>query len=182
MAKRPTEAELLGDFTHLSASADLKRSAKRCSYFLSTFEEYNSRLVKIGLKGATMNRILLGNAVESYFLDIHRVKVFHGMEKADRHKVAAYSVKWLSKIKPIQVPDFAVHADETDLQKRLILINADFALMNALIFAKVDRRKIDDESIYTDWLYTAHYRYIDGGVLAQMFEAAARAWPAETPD
>lgn len=177
MTQKHKTTEYQYDFDKLQGTAEIKRATKRCEFFQSAFDLYQKQMDKLGLRKISLHPMLLANAVESYYLDIHRVKTFHGMERADHFKVAGYTVKWLTKIRPIQVLDRPENDGPNQLQRRVLLLNADFALINALIMAGVDRNKIPDEGIYLDWLYTAQYRYLDGGVLAQMFEAAARTWP-----
>ncbi len=178
MVEAPQPKDLLYDFERLPDAEHQARALKRCQYFDATFTAYAKQIKKRGLEKIQLNRLQLAHAVESYFLDIQRVKDFHGMERADHFKVAGYTLKWLSKIRPIQILDEPPPNAPNDLQRRVLLINADFALINALVFAGVDRKQIPDEGIYLDWLYTAEFRYIDGGVIGQMLEAAARSWPA----
>lgn len=153
---------------------DLKRAARRCAYFVAAFNAYNAKLQNVGLHSAVMNKVLLGNCIESYFLDIRRLKTFHGMERADRFKIAGYSLKWLSKIKPIQVGP--LEAVPPAAKRRGLLINADFALICAMSIAKVDYAKVD-QRIRSGLLYAAHYRDIEGGNMALQMLTLAQAYP-----
>ncbi|EWY42880.1 hypothetical protein N825_02455 [Skermanella stibiiresistens SB22] len=162
------------DLAELPEDDQLKRIVRRCAYLQETFEKYNSRLITTGLTGATMNKVLLINCVESYFLDINRLKAFHGMERADRFKIAGYLLKWLCKIKPIQIGPLGDLP--ANLQKRGLVVNENFALIHALIIAKVDKAKIE-QRLVTSLLYSAHYRDLNGGVMAMQMETLARAYP-----
>jgi len=158
----------------LSEAEERARIARRCAYLYQAFEAYNSKLVATGLSSATMNKVLLLNAVESYFLDIQRLKAFHGMERADRFKIAGYFLKWLCKIRPIQVGPLGNLPP--NLQKRGIVVNADFALIHALIVAKINQPNVEPRLVMS-LLYSAHYRELDGGVMAVTMESLARAYP-----
>lgn len=157
-----------------SESAEQKRIARRCAYLYESFEAYNRKLSATGLHGAEMNKALLLHAVESYFLDIRRLKTFHGMERADRYKIAGYFLKWISKIKPIQIGRLG--SLSPDLQKRGILVNADFALIHALTVANIDQARVNSRLLIS-LLYSAHYRALDGGVMAVALESLAKAYP-----
>lgn len=162
LAEAPSEAD------------ERQRIVRRCAYLYQAFEAYNKKLSVTGLQGAEMNKALLLHAVESYFLDIRRLKTFHGMERADRYKIAGYFLKWISKIKPIQIGP--IGGLSPDLQKRGILVNADFALIHALTIANIDQAKIHSRLIVS-LLYSAHYRDLDGGVIAVALESLAKAFP-----
>lgn len=163
------------DLTEAATEAEEdRRIAKRCALFDRAFNAYNGKLSAQGLEGVWLNRTLLINFVESYFLDIQRLKIFHGMERADRFKIAGFTLKWWCKIKPIQVGPLG--ALPAELQKRGLLVNADFALIKALSIAWVDHTRM--EKRLTDaLLYTAHYRDFDGGVMALEMETLAKAYP-----
>ncbi|WP_448190136.1 hypothetical protein [Azospirillum sp. sgz301742] len=165
MAESDTPDDLTGP---LSPQDELDRYAKRCDYFLKAFEHYNTKLKAHGLESAEMNKGLLAHAVESYFLDIQRLKTFHGLERANRFKRAGFSVKWLCRIRPIQVGPIGGLTREA--QRRAIVVNADFALTNALVFTRASRTRIDRRLLH-DILYSAHYRDVEGAVMAQLLEA-----------
>ncbi|HYD29523.1 MAG TPA: hypothetical protein VEB64_01485 [Azospirillaceae bacterium] len=96
------------------------------------------------------------------------------MERADRFKIAGYTMKWWSKIKPIQISPIANLS--SNLIKRSLLVNADFALIIALSIAKIDRTSVGNR-LSRALLYCAHYRDLDGGIMAMEMETLARACP-----
>ena len=49
-----------------------------------------------------INRVVLYNVVVSYFDDVDRHKDFHGTVLVDEAKQAAYTIKWIAKLRPIQ--------------------------------------------------------------------------------
>jgi hypothetical protein len=50
---------------------------------------------------------LISAAAESYFVDVERLKEFHGCKLVKDEKVLAYSIYWLLKNKPIQIVDYS---------------------------------------------------------------------------
>ena len=50
-----------------------------------------------------MNRIVMHNVVVSYFHDVDRHKDFHGTERVDQIKQAAFAIKWIAKLRRIQI-------------------------------------------------------------------------------
>lgn len=151
-----------------------RRIAIRAAYFAELFYAYAERLVKAGLSSVTISKPLLLNCVESYFVDIQRVKDWHGMERADRFKIAAYTFKWLTKVKPIQIGDVSSAAPL--VKKRAMLVNSDFASINALFIAGVNKVSMDEE-FTRRLLYTGYYRSVEEGTLAMLLESWARLYP-----
>ncbi|PWC62542.1 hypothetical protein TSH7_04320 [Azospirillum sp. TSH7] len=92
------------------------------------------------------------------------------MERIDRYKIASYTLKWLCKIRPIQVGPLG--SLSRDVQKRGLVVNADFALTQAFSIANINS-KIIGTRLRNSILYSAHYRDIDGGVMAVTLEALA---------
>jgi hypothetical protein len=50
-----------------------------------------------------LNKQLLFEAVGSCYCDIYRLKVFRNIQHEDAHKRAAFLMKWISKVQPIQI-------------------------------------------------------------------------------
>jgi len=50
-----------------------------------------------------LNKHALYEAVASAYCDIFRLKAFRGIIHADRHKRAAFLIKWIAKLRPIYV-------------------------------------------------------------------------------
>lgn len=98
---------------------------------------------------------LLRIAIENYWIDLDRHKEFHQIQFANGHKKAAYTLKWLSKARPIQfIADF--HLSKIELK-----INELFAVKAAL--SHLNKLKINNLSVhYFDYLvYQASFRNID---------------------
>lgn len=189
-----TDQDLDKEFDRsLSQEETDRRVAERAKFFFENFQAYNKKLVTIGFTGAVMNKTLLVNCVESYFSDIERLKRFHRMPIANRYKRAGYTLKWFGRIRPIQLtqtpvqhrtsnPDGSYAQEEIDpVIERCMLINADFALIHALIWVGADPKRVS-EDVWRELLYTVHYRDIDGGVMAQYLHQIALRWPSASPD
>jgi hypothetical protein len=161
---------------HKSDQKLRQRIGRRFAYLLQSFEAYSNKLAQIRLSTAEMNKAVLGTCVERYFDDITWVKKTHGLERADRYKIAGYTLKWLSKLRPIQVGG-KVPADQ-NAQRWMLLVNADFALIQAIAISRIDRRKMDNR-FARDLTYAAQYRDVDGAAAALQFLALARLYPRE---
>ena len=53
-------------------------------------------------KRLQVNRIILHDVVVSYFHDVKRHKDFHGFRLVDETKQAAFTMKWIAKLRPVQ--------------------------------------------------------------------------------
>jgi len=51
----------------------------------------------------TINKELLWKAVLDYFVDIARIKIFHGHKNVQIDKIIAYETFWLLRNHPIQI-------------------------------------------------------------------------------
>jgi hypothetical protein len=94
--------------------------------------------------------------VSSYYQDLYRFKVFHGSELADIHKKAAYTIKWISVIKPIQInnPAYQMKSNE-------ILANELFAVFSGLSLMDTVKTSSVSASFLSHLIYTCNYRYIE---------------------
>ncbi len=58
--------------------------------------------------GVFLNPDLLFEAVASCYCDMYRLKFFRNVQWVDDHKKAAYTMKWIARIRPIQIHRGAV--------------------------------------------------------------------------
>lgn len=119
-----------------------------CKLHIETFE-------KRGVQGLRVNSAVLRQAIDSHFQDIDRAKEYHGSDWADAVKQAAYTIKWLCKLRPIS---FETPVSEVKAQHHLI--NEAVAWHAAFIFLDIARSQIDVE-VYSHLLYSCHYRSLD---------------------
>lgn len=108
-----------------------------------------------------LDQHILLHAIQSHFCDLQHAKNFHDTKLADQHKVAAFTIKWLVKLRPIQLkPD-------TKPVKVDLLANEMFALTAGMIFLKSDARLISDH-LLRSLLYTLHNRPFDAEVMSAL--------------
>jgi len=145
-------------------------------------EQFDDFIKSIDIDPATVSMPvdLLYEAVLNYFADIHRIKEFHEIEKANTEKISAYTAYWILRIKPIQIVTF--RQQEEDIYK---LINEYFAA-NVLITYLFDTKLqlFNSAELLSKWnkffhqlIYTFHYRPLD----PQLYELAIVALLTEAP-
>jgi len=92
------------------------------------YTEMNDFLEKFGFSSvASVNKILLSNALLDYFQDIKRLKDFHGIEKVNSQKVIAYTAFWLLQRKPIQIVNPQSEEEQPNIRE-LATLNERFIL------------------------------------------------------
>ena len=92
------------------------------------FKELNEFLVQYNLSSvATVNKLLLANAIMDYFHDIKRLKDFHGIEKINSQKIIAYTAYWLLQRKPIQIVNLQSEEQQQN-STELATLNESFVL------------------------------------------------------
>ena len=107
-----------------------------------------------------LNDDLLSIVVGSYFDDIYRFKDYSNSNLADNHKQAGYTIKWISKIKPIQIKQ------STPTDKNILLVNSSFALFAGFTFLDNNVANIISSSYLDHLIYSTLYRDISGRQLA----------------
>lgn len=111
-----------------------------------------------------LSRPLLELVIKSYFDDIYKFKAYTCSLRADAHKQAAYQIKWISKIRPIQIlPD-------VDVSEEVLLANSQFAIFVGLSFLfekdEVNAMEKMHPKYYKNLVYMAQFRNISGRALA----------------
>ena len=87
-------------------------------------------------ENASVNKVLLANAVIDYFNDIMRLKDFHiDIKKANSQKVVSYTAYWLLYRKPIQI------IDNISDNKELATLNERFVLQYILDYLSERERQ-----------------------------------------
>lgn len=129
-----------------------------------------------------LNNVLLHAAIVSYYYDIHRYKNFSGSEWVNNYKQAAYSIKWITKFRPIQIKE-----NTKNVTDKLFDINLIFALVCGFSFLNremvdlimAEKQEIDAQnksslekrtSFYDNLLYAIRYRPLSGKQLMLIFE------------
>jgi hypothetical protein len=110
-------------------------------------------------QGTHINVKILRHAVESYFLDLERMKNFHGITFADKHKRASFTMLWIVKAHPIQL-----HTD-ANITEALLVINEIFAIHAGLSHMEITISDISPGYI-RNLIYILHFRQISPEILA----------------
>ena len=127
-----------------------------------------------------LNTVLLRAAITSYYYDIHRFKDFSGSEWANKHKQAAYTIKWIIRFRPIQIKESTKHiSDEIfDINIKFALI-CGFAFLGRTVTDLImkNKQKVDlnvngkkEYCFYDELLYDLRYRQLSGKKLILAFE------------
>jgi hypothetical protein len=109
-----------------------------------------------------MNKDLLSIVVRAYFDDIYYYKLNSHTERADNHKQGAYMIKWLSKLRPIQI------LPNIDATKEILFINASFAIFVGFSFLKGDVFDTIDINFYKHLLSEVQFENFSGKNYASM--------------
>ncbi len=129
---------IISEFGRLSPDELLQRLAPRIKRRVELLVDiYNKHFA--GFKGIYLNRRLLLTMVESCYCDIYRLKFFRPVEWIDNHKKAAYTMKWIARIRPIQIHSGA------QLTTASLMANAWYAAIAGLTLMEVAEGWRDDE-------------------------------------
>ena len=107
-----------------------------------------------------LNKKLLACAVRSYFDDIEKFTLYSQSAFADNHKQAAYTIKWISKFRPIQI------LQETPITYESLEINGLYAIFAGFIFLGEGFWDKISPKLLDNLIYTTQYRNISGKQLA----------------
>lgn len=118
--------------------------------------------VRMGLSETRLNELIY-----SYFYDVDRAKLFHGMWLINEPKKAAYLVKWILKHKPIWYDDDSV--TDPSMRGFLHLINEYYALRAALAYTSIRLQDVPAH-LMERLLYDFFFRYIDENSMTLWFE------------
>lgn len=153
IAKQIKELEL--ELQKLIAQERIIQERERFETILELFADFIKE--KPELKSSIyLNEDLLVIVIGSYFDDIYKFKLYSHSERADKHKQGGYIIKWISKIRPIQVlPDAKV-------TKELLFINSVFAVFVGFSFLGLNGFDSIEPNFYKHLVYEAQYRNISG--------------------
>ena len=104
---------------------------------------------------------VLFHAIRNYFHDVRRIKLFHPIEKIDQTKIAAHTLKWLLKFRPIRVNTEGVSLAE--VPRRVLFVNEEFAVYSCFVLLGIPPRALPDK-IVQHLMYSLHFRPIEGEV------------------
>jgi hypothetical protein len=123
---------LIGEYGRLSPEKliTLKKDAifARIAYLERVYNEHIHVWPSVYL-----NPYLLREAVESYYCDVYRLKFFRSVDRINEHKKAAFTMKWLARVRPVQMREGFGPTPSA------ILVNAYFALMSGISLLEITR-------------------------------------------
>lgn len=127
-----------------------------------------------GYKSVELSKQQLYLAVISYFQDIDRYKDYIGTDYVNKYKRAGYTIKWISKMKPVQVnTNEWVSRDER-------LFNNIFAVFAGLQHLDIRIDFISD-LFFNELIYYSTYRNISGRNLSSMMYLLEKACNQQLP-
>lgn len=124
--------------------------------------------------GIWINQALLFGAIESYWFDIFRLRDFHNDPEGlvNRPRKAAYTVKWLTRYKPISF-DASFFTSKEDCSF-LCMINEYFAYRAGVRYAGLKDDMLDTDTM-DRFIYNLHFRSYDEGFVSMWFWSMLKA-------
>lgn len=117
---------------------------------------------------------VLNQAIIDYFMDIHRLKNFHHIDKINYIKIHAYSAYWILRRKPIQI----INDNEEDTE--LAFVNENFVATYLMQFLRGKYKGViirkEDRSEYNDFIDNLHYVLRYRTITAQTLETILESY------
>lgn len=142
------------------------RAEQRCIVLENIFNDFK-HYSRVGTC-LELDDYSLYSAVISYFEDIERYKQFHEISRINNVKCAGFTIKWVSKFRPIKV-DY-----QTNMPDELQYSNEIYALRCGLPFMRLGLRAIPS-GLLKDVLYTLRNRSVDERLLFIWLDTLRRA-------
>lgn len=115
------------------------------------------------LKNCKIDKSILLSVVRSYFYDLERLKLFHGIKNANESKIAAYTIKWICKLKPLYVDP------NIENTKPTLIVNELFAMQVGFFIMEIPRTLVPDQ-IFNKLIYNLVYRPFEESSMAIFFD------------
>lgn len=152
----------------------LSGESKRCGKELAKRLVKTFSLMKFSLfqgRGIVLNEATLIRATISFWEDILRVKAYHPIDRAEKHKKAAYIFKWISKFRPVK--PLVDHPDK--LTNAEMNANPMYAWLCASGYLKCKRDLPEEETKLI--IYFSTYRDIHPDEWTLIFAYLERLYP-----
>jgi hypothetical protein len=132
-----------------------KQESDRFDTLLDLYDTFMNDKPEIN-SSVYLNTDILSIVIKAYFDDIYRYKLPSHTVRADNHKQGAYIIKWLSKLRPIQI------LPNKEVLKELLFINSSFAIFVGFAFLKLNVFDVIETNFYKHLLSETQYRNISG--------------------
>lgn len=134
-----------------------QKITQRCIFFEESFEILQETF---NFNVLYLNERIVHNMVSSYYDDLDRLKDYHSkMKLVNEHKIAAYTIKWIIFMHPIQIPN---ETEEQKRTKRELLANELFAWLCARSILGIDHITQVEADTRFSMIYTFRYRHFTG--------------------
>ncbi len=117
-------------------------------------------------KHVRLDPALLYETVRNYFDELDLTKRHHEIVNADCHKRAAFTMKWIARLRPIQVVSASA-----DLPERAYIVNELFAVRAAFSFLEGVNPEKDTPAMLRALVLICRNRELDSEVLATLMFA-----------
>jgi hypothetical protein len=105
-----------------------------------------------------LDKFTLFEAIGSCYCDLYRLKAFRGIQQEDKHKLAAFLIKWITKTQPIQINSGLGDTKKQKSGVNILLANELFATLTALTLLDISPEQFfTDERIKT---YCTNFVYL----------------------
>lgn len=147
-----------------------KRITERFHYLKNKLKDFLDDSGYAGL--VTLNDRIVNHIIIDYFVDISRLKEFHGIEKVKTSKITAYMASWILRRKPLQFVDEHIADEDIFVNERFVA----FFLLNELFVEEVvPVLSNEDMERFNDYLnlllYYLKYRDCSAQSLELMIES-----------
>lgn len=156
----------------------LKQAHETWERWLNSAEQQTSQIRK-GLPPEvqkellfTINHQILFLAAKSYVVDLARFKDYSGSNSISESKKASFTLKWLSRLKPIQIQSYYVTNDDVinKFEQSFIDLNFYLALECSLrMLNDINTQKLPSH-IIDELIYNMTFRSISGRQYALVFD------------
>ena len=134
-----------------------------------------------------LDRVVLLNLVERYWLDVDRLHRYHATTRIDRHKIAGYLTYWICRMRPIAVVSNRANLEHADIA---LHVNELFAVFVALSRLDVHHRIEKNgqtvfikKGFFNALMYNLRYRPFTGDTMAMLYymlEGKERGYDGQT--
>jgi len=131
----------------IGADNNEERILTKCNFLINIFNSFKKTFK---VDNVYINRSLLYLAVDSFFGDVEKLKINMNITILDEHKRASLTIKWINKIRPVQLND------DASVGRNELFVNELFALIAGFGCLDINISSIP-EKIIDNYLYSLKY-------------------------